>query len=201
MPPVTTRRELLSAMSLIFDPLGICLPIVTGAKLLFQQTHKLEMQSAAIPGWDWPLPSKLLAQWLTWANGLDRLSHIRVKRCLRPHDFPLLVRCLRSSSVAYGAVAYLRVRCEGRVHVAFVMAKGRLAHLKPTTVPRLELEAALLAVNLSLIIRKELRINIATVEFYTDSQVVLHQLRYQHRTGPTFITTRTAEILTHSTLA
>jgi hypothetical protein len=32
LPSVTTRRQLLSAISLVFDPLGLCLPVITGAK-------------------------------------------------------------------------------------------------------------------------------------------------------------------------
>jgi hypothetical protein len=44
MPEVSTKRELLSAISLTFDPLGICLPVMTGTRLQFQQIHKLERE-------------------------------------------------------------------------------------------------------------------------------------------------------------
>jgi ribonuclease HI len=79
-------------------------------------------------------------------------------------------------SEAYAAVAYLRAQFKDKVTVSFVMAEGRLAPLKPTTIPRLELRAAVLAVKLSLIIKAELRIRITAVEYHSDSQIVLHQL-------------------------
>jgi hypothetical protein len=37
MPTVTTKRELLSVISLMFDPLGICLSAIPGAKLYFNK--------------------------------------------------------------------------------------------------------------------------------------------------------------------
>ncbi|KAI9550515.1 hypothetical protein GHT06_005391 [Daphnia sinensis] len=170
MPNVKTKRELLSAISLIFDPLGICLP------------------------------------WKTWATGLENTSFPCVNRCFRPVDFPLEASIFRlvifadASSVAFGAVAYLRAACNRSASLSFVMAKGRIACLKPITVPRLELEAAVLAVRLSLLIRQELRIPIYAVEYYTDSQIVLHQLRSHKPNRPSFVCKRRDEILSHSEL-
>ncbi len=121
-----------------------------------------------------------------WKN----LRLVSVKRCFRPADFPLagsnfvLVIFADASPVAFGAVAYLRVRFGDKIHVSFVMAKGRLAGLKPTTIPRLELKAAVLAINLSLIVKQELRLKFSSVEFHTDSQIVLYQLRASHPGRP-----------------
>jgi hypothetical protein len=83
-----------------------------------------------------------------------------VSRCFCPTEFPLdksvltLIIFTDASSVAYGALAYLRVQYGSRTHVSFVMAKGRLAHLTPMTIPRLELKDAILAVHVSAIIKK-----------------------------------------------
>ena len=54
VPTVSTRREMLAAMARTFDPLGICLPVTTYAKRLFQHA------STNKPGWDSSLPSSLL---------------------------------------------------------------------------------------------------------------------------------------------
>lgn len=158
MPQINTKRELLSAISLVFDPLGICLPVITAAKLLFQQTQTLDGPWSRC--WDKPLPVEILAKWKSWASGLKNTSFPSVNRCFCPLDFPPnntifhLVIFADASSVAFGAVAYLRMECNGSVSLSFVMAKGRIATLKPRTVPRLELEAAVLAVRLSLLIRQ-----------------------------------------------
>ncbi|XP_032785664.2 uncharacterized protein LOC116923312 [Daphnia magna] len=206
MPTVTTKRELLSAISLTFDPLGICLPAITGAKLLFQQTQKLAKDTPDVRGWDQPLSIEILSKWKQWTSSLEKLRLVSVKRCFRPANFPLvgsdfvLVIFADASPVAFGAVAYLRVRFGDKIHVSFVMAKGRLAPLKPTTIPRLELKAAVLAVNLSLIVKQELRLSFSSVEFHTDSQIVLYQLRASHPGRPSFVNKRTNEILQHSTV-
>lgn len=86
IPQVSTRREMLAAMSLSFDHLGICLPIIAGDKFPFQLTNKLEKSSR---GWDQLLPADLLAKWNVWADGLAKLSFPRASRCFRPADFPL----------------------------------------------------------------------------------------------------------------
>jgi hypothetical protein len=80
------------------------------------------------------------------------------------------------------------------------MAKGRLAPLKPTTIPRLELRAAVLAVELSLIIKAELQIPITAVEYHSDSQIVLHQLHSSNAKQPRFVNKRKEKILRHSTV-
>lgn len=90
-----------------------------------------------------------------WADELAKLSILRVSRCFRPTDLPLSRSESRlvatASSVAFGAVAYLRTQFNNKVHVCFVMAKCLSASLRPTTIPRMELQAAELAVHLSVL--------------------------------------------------
>ncbi|KAI9549120.1 hypothetical protein GHT06_007526 [Daphnia sinensis] len=204
LPSVTTKRQLSSAISLVFDPLGLCLPVITGAKLIFQKTHKDSLDDSSRRGWDSPLPEETLVKWNDWTTHFHKLSFPRIPRCFRDHTFPIHATSLRlvvyadASSVAYAAVAYLRCQFEQKVTVNFVMAKGRLAPLKPTTVPRLELRAAVLAVELSLVIKKELRLPILDVEYHSDSQIVLHQLHSNGTKQPTFVNKRREYILQHS---
>ncbi|XP_032799385.2 uncharacterized protein LOC116936346 [Daphnia magna] len=204
LPSVATKRQLSSAISLVFDPFGLCLPVITGAKQIFQKTHKDSLDDSSRRGWDSPLPEETLVKWNDWTTHFHKLSFPRIPRCFRDHSFPLHGTSLRlvvyadASSVAYASVAYLRCQFEQKVAVNFVMAKGRLAPLKPTTVPRLELRAAVLAVELSLIIKKELRLPIADVEYHSDSQIVLHQLHSSGTKQPTFVNKRREYILQHS---
>lgn len=77
-----------------------------------------------------------------------------------------------ASTVASSAVAYLRaVVNEGQIHVRFCMAKSKLAPSHSHTVPRLELCAAVFAVELADMLVDEQDVEIHNVRFYTDSRV------------------------------
>ena len=53
-----------------------------------------------------------------------------------------------ASSLAYGAIVYLRIETPMDIAVHFVIAKTQVAPLHNTTIPRLELLAALLLARL-----------------------------------------------------
>ena len=196
---VSTRREMLTAMARTFDPLGLCLPVITYAKRLFQSTFVLD--GASKRAWDAPLSADLLCKWNVWAKDLGLLAGVSVKRCLRSPGF-ITTDCTftlhvfsDASLVAYGAVAYIRTLCNENVCVRFVMAKGRLAPLRrPLTIPRLELQAALLAAELATSIKTELRLPLAGVNLHSDSKVTLHRI-YSPPPEDTFEGARVKKIL------
>jgi len=65
-----------------------------------------------------------------------------------------------ASEKEIGAVCYARyVFSDGRIEVAFVMAKTCVAPLRQLSISRLELQAAQLAVRLADIIKKELTLH------------------------------------------
>lgn len=67
-----------------------------------------------------------------------------------------------ASQSGYGAVSYLRFEdAKGDIHCSFVMAKSMVAPLKATTIPRIELAAAVVATRLDQMVRSEsdIRIN------------------------------------------
>jgi len=208
MPPVSTKRELLSALSRSFDPLGICLPVITYARLLFQSACNSKTAAGSGLGplaWDEPLPEYILAKWNVYASEITSLSQISIPRCFRPEDFPLdecifdlLIYCDASSS-AYSTVAFMRTTCGTEAHISFIMAKGTLVGKNKHTIPRLELKAAVLATQMAQIVKQELRLPISSIEYRTDSQVVLHQLQSSHVDRPFFVKSRLQKILLHST--
>ena len=55
-----TKRQMLSMVSKIFDPLGVLSPIIVFVKCLFQQCCRRKI------GWDESLPSDLTAQWVKY---------------------------------------------------------------------------------------------------------------------------------------
>ena len=100
-----------------------------------------------------------------------------------------------ASEIGYGAVSYLRIANERReIHCCLVMAKSSLAPIKPVTIPRMELSAAVLATRLDTMIRQEIDCNINQSYFWTDSTCVLRYIENNKRRFQTFVSNRVAAI-------
>ena len=84
------------------------------------------------------------------------------------------------------------------VECHLLMAKSRLAPIKPQTIPRLELLAATLAVKVSGIIQQELDIPVESVTFWTDSMIVLQYIHSENRRYHTFVANRIGMIRSSS---
>ena len=103
-----------------------------------------------------------MTKWEKWKNNLHLLKEINVPRCyfsrldtkgvkLQLHHF------CDASEVGYGTASYLRVEyADGFTECAFVIGKSRNAPIKTVSIPRLELQGALLAARMDSTIRKEL---------------------------------------------
>ena len=85
----------------------------------------------------------------------------------------------------------------GLIRVSFVMGKSRVAPLKSTTVPRLELTAAVTSVQLGSSVRRDLDVD-AEVFFYTDSTTVLRYIYNVKNRYPIFVANRVRMIREYS---
>ena len=96
------------------------------------------------------------------------------------------------------AVAFLRARVTTsggpQMELAFVLGKARVAPMKVTTVPKRELQAALLAARLKKDICQALTVNFNRVSQWTDSTTVLQWLNFTTK-HPFFNANRVCEIL------
>ena len=99
-----------------------------------------------------------------------------------------------ASTKAMCAVAYWRWFSNGQVMVAFVASKSRVAPLKSVTVPRLELQAALLGARLAKTIIENHNITPCRRVFWCDSTTVLHWINNNTRSYKTYEANRLAEI-------
>lgn len=79
------------------------------------------------------------------------------------------LRCFRKA-----AVAYLETSAkDGRPDFGFILGKAKVAPTHGHTIPRLELYAAVMAVELANTVCEHLDLNLDSVQFYTDSRIVL----------------------------
>ncbi|XP_046868497.1 uncharacterized protein LOC124461129 [Drosophila willistoni] len=186
-----TKRQVLSDVSRIFDPLGLLAPIVVQFKILFQQLWLLDL------GWDDKLPKQLADNWLKWRADLDMLLHIQIPRLVvNDTDNIELHGFSDASTKAYAAVVYSRViNKDGSISTSIMAAKSRVAPLKQQSLPRLELCAALLLSQLIRSIKAALRHQKVTVFAWCDSTIVLYWLSYAPSRLKTFVGNRTSEIL------
>ncbi|XP_044779744.1 uncharacterized protein LOC123327397 [Drosophila simulans] len=165
-----TKRELLSQLSRIYDPLGLVAPVTVLLKLIFQESWTSVLQ------WDDPIPESLRTRWRALVEDLPALTQCQVPRYIAsPFRDVQLHGFADASSHAYGAVVYARVAVGCSFQVTLVAAKTRVAPIKPVSIPRLELNAA--------------------TSCWTDSEIVLHWLSAPPRRWNTYVCNRTSEIL------
>eukprot|EP00117_Sycon_ciliatum_P005595 scpid65819/ scgid9476/ len=197
-----TKRLLLRKIAKLFDPLGFLTPFVVRAKVLFQQMW-LDRYD-----WDDSLPANAVATAQQWFQELPTLAAVRIPRCIQKasskealtmvHTLSTQVHIFADASQdAYRAVAYYRVvNRDKTVTCRLVMSRSRVAPTTSTSIPRLELLAAVAGVDLVKAIIKSLRHSITAVVFWTDSQGVLHWIRGASQKLKTFVTW--VEIVLHT---
>jgi len=92
---------------------------------------------------------------------MKELNKVSFQRSSSPHQpaehWPTLCIIADASQKAFGACTCIRWMTTNEKHVRFVAAKSRVAPLKELTVPRLELQAAVLASRLQVTIKEECR--------------------------------------------
>ena len=137
--------------------------------------------------WDTKLPENLQTEWEKWKIKLPALQEVQVKRCFMPPDFGKVSECsLHHFSDAcksdYGQASYLRLVDDKRkIHCGLVMGKSRIPSLKYISMPRLELVAATLLVNISVMLGKELQFPDLKEMYLTDSKAVLGYIKISPR--------------------
>lgn len=105
------------------------------------------------------------------------------------------MRFADASEKAFGTCAYIRQKKQDdTIQVRFVAARSRVAPLKQLTMPRLELQAAVIASRLAKSIQEESLILFEDVKFFTDSAIVLAWIKSPSRGFKPFVSARVGEI-------
>ena len=113
---------------------------------------------------------------MAWCNELEQISEIKVPRCLQlnleKQEVSLHVFS-DASNEAYAAVVYLKVKYKnGESSRRLVAAKTKAVLLEATSTPRLELMAAVLAVELAIPMNKVQEIPEEKIFYWIDSMNV-----------------------------
>ncbi|XP_008182965.1 uncharacterized protein LOC103309405 [Acyrthosiphon pisum] len=188
----STKRTLLSDLNRIFDPLGFLAPVLVRGKIFLQQLWQLKIE------WDQQLPEELSNRWYTFYQEFNDLSYLPIPRKCIPYqsvEVEIHGFC-DASEEAYGSAIYVRSKdCTGYWHSRLLCARTRVAPLKGSTIPRLELGGALTLTQLSIKVSEALEMDVKKFYLWTDSMVVLGWLNSQTCRLKTFVANRVEEIL------
>ena len=129
-----TRRQLLSRILRLYDPIGLIQPVIITAKMLMQE---LTLKKGT--HWDDEEPSETLLAWKKFESQLAELQQLeiprtavtsRTNRTLTLHGFS------DASMKAYGCVIYLHaINLRGEESRNLLCAKSRVAPSKGVTLP------------------------------------------------------------------
>ncbi|XP_055604945.1 uncharacterized protein LOC129753176 [Uranotaenia lowii] len=106
-----------------------------------------------------------------------------------------------ASEAAYGCVAYLRVVVDETVRCSLGMSRSKVSPIQQLSIPRNELQAAVLGARLADTVQKNHRLPITQRYFWTDSQTVLSWIRSDQRKYSQFVGHRIGEILSNTKLS
>lgn len=186
-----TKRFILSEIAKIYDPLGLLGPVILGAKIIIQKLWQLKLD------WDESLPQSINTEWSNFCAELNALNDIAFPRTIcqgnglvmEMHGF------CDASIVGYGACIYLRSTDSERRHQSRLFcAKSRVAPLKTTSLPRLELCGALLLAKLYKAIKGTVGVPISKTVLWSDSTITLHWISTSPHLLRTFVANWVAEI-------
>lgn len=194
-----TKREVLKLIMSLFDPLGLAAPVTSRAKQILQEIWRRGT------GWDQPIDNDLAPQWKEWIRQLRNLADVSIPRCylqyseaarLELHTF------VDASEAAYSAALYWRTTTpDGEVSTSLVLAKARVAPLKLTSIPRLELQAAVMGSRMAAAVIEEHDRKPDLKTYWTDSKTVLTWLRNGARAYRPYVAHRIAAIEEHTTVS
>ena len=196
-----TQRLVLSLVSKIFDPIGLVAPFTVGARLLLKDIWGVTGQQ-----WDNELPQDIVQRFLVWSADLSKLENIKIPRSYLSGPFENIELHIfgDSSQDIFSAVAFLRAHVktptgEGKTELAFVLGKARVAQMKVMTVPKLEIQAALLSARLKREITQAFTETVNQVFMWTDTTTVLQWINSNEK-QPIFAANRVCEILEYTSV-
>jgi hypothetical protein len=186
-----TKRSLLSEISGLFDPMGWIAPVTTKLKLLFQRVWQLNLQ------WDDELPNEFNLEWSIIKTDIKTIEQLQIPRWLSTQEKGLieLHGFCDSSEKAFGCVIYSKIYKTHQPIVALVAAKTRLVPTKKTiTIPKLELNAAVLLSKLMNKVALSLSYHNIKIYGWCDSTAVLGWLQGDASRWKSYVANRVKQV-------
>ncbi|GFS90510.1 integrase catalytic domain-containing protein [Trichonephila clavipes] len=186
-----TKRDVLSTIAKIFDPVGLMAPVISKAKIFLQRLWRSKLE------WNDLLPAEEYREWQQFLVSLENINNIEIPRRILV-AFPEVTEIhgfADASERCYGAAVYCKSKnLKSETLVRLITSKSRVASIKSLTIPRLELCAAVLLAKLVKRVVAALQLETAEVYLWSDSMIVLAWLRKEPMDLKTFVQNRVAKI-------
>ncbi|GFX57965.1 integrase catalytic domain-containing protein [Trichonephila clavipes] len=161
---IYTKREVLSVIAKLYDPLGFLGPVIAKAKVFLQQLWQCKLD------WDDVLPNSIANEIVLqgFADASEAAYRVVV-----------YLQCFLHN---------------GAAKVSILASKSRVAPIRVISIPRLELCACVLLAQLVKKIHSTLRLNISDIVLHTDSTIALAWLNTPANRLKTFVANRVAKV-------
>ena len=191
-----TRRQMLRVVMSIFDPLGLVSFLTMEGKIVLREAWRMQGK------WDDPLDGGIQRRWASWTHHLSTIEDIVIPRwhgtVAKPVELHVFSDASENAICATGYV--VQELPEGRIS-SLCFAKCLLAPLKTKSIPRLELDAAVLGTRVASVIRAAHPWEVTKVHHWTDAKDVLYWLRCPYRRYSPYVANRVANLLSYTTEA
>lgn len=161
----------------MFDPLRFLCPIITSGKIITSSNKRYFNLERA--------------RWGEWYGTAESIRSFPISRSYSDIIDPItrkLHTFTDASNQAYACVSYWRfIHADNSIRVAFIMSKSRVVPLKYVSVPRFELQAAVLGVRLAKTIRDQHNWKPTSRLFWCDSRTVPAWIRSTASDSKTFV--------------
>ena len=195
VPAKITQRIVLSFVSAVFDPFGICSPFTIRMRFLLKSIWASMGQA-----WDKELSAEHSKLFSDWCSELREIRTMSINRLYFENGSTNLRLQIftDASEEAMCIVSYLQDIAT--LKLAYVVGKCRVAPIRHMTIPKLELQAAVYGIRLRKQILNELDVRIDKIYHWTNSSTVLQLLQAAHKKQQVFVANRAAEILQNSSM-
>ena len=192
-----TRQMLMGVTASCYDPYGLLAPITVQTKIELRELYR-------DPNLQWTddIPHVNKIVWRSILRLIRSCEGIMFPRYFGHPDsvgLPQLIVFVDGSKSAMCAVAYIRWNLkDGGAHTCLVTAKTRVTPLKRMTIPRVELQAAVMGIRLSKTIHESIRLDFQESIYISDSKCTLATFAKDTVVLNEFTVNRVVEILDYS---
>ncbi|XP_058063850.1 uncharacterized protein LOC131213751 [Anopheles bellator] len=186
-----TKRGLIAKICKLYDPVGILQPVIITAKVMMQDLWREDL------AWDDYVSPATVQEWNKFTSQLPLLRQLHIPRMASPSG-PTTLRIdgfCDAYVKAYGCMVYVTFEDDqGQRSTRLLCSKSSVAPLKAMTLPRLELQAAVLLADLYVRIKDVFGSRVYETYWWSDSQVALTWIRSDNSRWDVFVENRVTKV-------